>query len=258
MKVTLSRNEDISWYVEGHCLVDLNIFCILATVSLRTSSETKILWSLDMRLGRGAVAWRWKNVEVEGECFVEAWVLLVLVGGSVKRGSFVGTSLACFLLDWACLMGMLETSLKICWLDCIETSSMPMVSKVSPKTTTSSSVDWLVWTEEIDFCMVNRKFFSEEGVLSLGHSMYHPEDWRWGKPHSCTWCIVKMWPEVVVSVHIQKKGSSSSTTPLGTKIWFQYLINKKWCEKIYRYAIKNEVTHKMTRIGMNEWMSTWE
>lgn len=206
MKITLSRNEDISWYVEGHCLVVLKIFCILATVSLRRSSQARKLWSLDMRWGRWVWAWRWIMLELEGECFEEARNLRDLDGGWRGVVSFVGTSLGCFLVHW---VGLTSTSSwENCWLDCIEASWIPMAFKVSPKTTTSSSAERMVWTREgvgVVFSMLNRKSCSEEGVLSLGHSIYHAHDWRCGKLHSCSWCAVNIWEGVAISVQIWKK-----------------------------------------------------
>lgn len=51
IKVIISKNEDISWYVEGYCLVALKVFFILAIVSLRTTSKAKnchpLIWDED-------------------------------------------------------------------------------------------------------------------------------------------------------------------------------------------------------------------
>ena len=101
IKNTLLKNKNIPWYSEGHCLMDLKVSCILATVSLRTSSKTKEFWSFGMRWGWRVWTSRWIILELKGQCFIGARNLHDLDGGWMKINSFVGTSLACFLVNLA-------------------------------------------------------------------------------------------------------------------------------------------------------------
>ena len=143
-------------------------------------------------------------VELEEGCFAEARNLRDLDGGAMRIDSFCGKSIVCYLVDWDGLTSI--SSWETRWLDYVEKSWMPKASRVSPRTTTSSSVDWFVWTRGgvmIAFSMLNHKFCFEEWILPIRHSIYHAHDWKWRNLHSCNWCIVHMYIKEGVAISIQ-------------------------------------------------------
>jgi hypothetical protein len=120
----------------------------------------------------------------------------------IRSLSWIGVST---LVDWVGLTSI--SSLKTRWLDCIEISWMTKASTISPRTTISSSANWLIWTWEgvgIAIFILDRKFCSQEEVLSIGHLIYHAHDYRWSKLHSCNWCIVNIWEGLTMFVHFFK------------------------------------------------------